>query len=63
MIRERLADRTTQEIKAEINQLKANLALLHSELKAIEQSCHHQFKGNTYYETCIKCDKVHTLYY
>ncbi|MFK2826467.1 serine protease [Bacillus sp. B190/17] len=52
-----------QKIEAEINQLKTDLSFLQKRLKMIQENCEHQFKGNQYYETCIKCKKVNVLYY
>ncbi|KAB7707037.1 serine protease [Bacillus aerolatus] len=52
-----------QKIEAEINQLKTNLTFLEKRLKVIQQNCEHKYKGNQYYETCIKCNKVNVLYY
>ncbi|MEG9296855.1 serine protease [Mangrovibacillus sp. Mu-81] len=52
-----------QIIEEEINQLKTHLAFLEKSLKEIQQNCDHHFKGNQYYETCIKCNKVIVLYY
>ncbi|MGC8228241.1 serine protease [Pseudobacillus badius] len=50
-------------IEEEINQLKIKLAVLQNRLQFIQQNCDHQFQGNQYYETCVKCRKVNVLYY
>jgi hypothetical protein len=52
-----------QKIEEEITQIKTNLAFLEKRLKEIQRNCDHHFKGNQYYEKCLKCNKVNVLYY
>ncbi|OCA81334.1 serine protease [Pseudobacillus wudalianchiensis] len=50
-------------IEEEIDQLKAKLLFLQNRVRVIQQNCDHRFKGDQYYETCMKCKKVNVLYY
>jgi hypothetical protein len=52
-----------QKIEEEINQMKTSLAFLEKHLKEIQRNCDHHFKGDQYYEKCLKCNKVNVLYY
>jgi hypothetical protein len=52
-----------QKIEEEITQVKTNLAILEKRLKEFQLNCDHHFKGNRYYEKCLKCNKVNVLYY
>ncbi len=54
---------SVQKIKEEIRQLELRIKNLNIRVKKIQQSCHHQYDGNEYYETCKKCGKVNALYY
>lgn len=50
-------------IEVEMNRIKNQLAILEKCLKEIQQYCEHDFRGNQYYEKCIKCHKIEVLYY
>lgn len=50
-------------IEEEISQLENRIELLKKQVNEIQETCKHHFKGNQYYETCTKCNKVNVLYY
>lgn len=52
-----------QKIRVEMNRIKNQLAYLEQCIKEIQQNCDHDFRGNQYYEKCIKCHKIDVLYY
>lgn len=52
-----------QKIEEGITQMKTSIAFLEERLKEIQQNCDHHFKGDQYFEKCLKCNKVNILYY
>ncbi|MFB4165307.1 serine protease [Alteribacillus sp. JSM 102045] len=52
-----------EKIEEEMKQSKIHLAFLENRLKEIQQNCDHSFKGNSYYEKCVKCHKIEVFYY
>ncbi|MFA9556895.1 serine protease [Evansella sp. AB-rgal1] len=52
-----------QMLEVEIKEVKEYLASLEKQLQELQENCDHHFQENTYYETCLKCNKVNSLYY
>ncbi|ADU31905.1 hypothetical protein [Evansella cellulosilytica] len=55
--------KNVQEIRADIEKLYKEIDLLEEKIISIQSNCNHEFKGDTYYQTCVLCKKVRPLYF